>query len=79
MTNTVSLMMPNNDIATLVVHVLFPRDGPRGGRAAEEGEGHGGGSAGAAALVLKGHIIVSPGPKVNEAPILCYTSLQHYL
>ena len=42
MTKTVSLMMLNNDIATLVVHVLFPRDGPRGGRAAEEGEGHGG-------------------------------------
>lgn len=79
MTETVSLTMLNNDIATLVEDVLFPRDGPRGGRAAGEREGHWGGSAGAAALVLKGPTTVSPGPKVNEASILCYTSLQHYL
>ena len=30
MTKTVSFTMLNNDVAALVVHVLFPRDGPRG-------------------------------------------------
>ena len=64
-TKTVSFTMLNNDVAALVVHVLFPRDGPRGGRAAEERRGHWGGSAGATALVLKRHIIVSLWPKAN--------------
>ena len=30
MTKTVSFTMLNNDVTALVVHVLFPRDGPRG-------------------------------------------------